>query len=225
MSIIDLFDRGCAIRSEGDYLISWDQRHTCRDAQVSTYQVANGLRWLGVESNAKAAVLAGNDPLAWPCVLSIWRAVMVWVPLNPRNPPKENAGLVETFDGEVLLFQRAFAATVADIRARCPELRLICLDSPFAGALELEAWRAQQPCGNPAVEPGPPTPSRPARSCVVATGLRLGSGHGPTVEPSPRRDPRWASRQFAATPGTPSEGESAGPPVPSRRAPSFLEAT
>lgn len=92
MSIIDLFDRGCAIRSEGDYLISWDQRHTCRDAQVSTYQVANGLRWLGVESNAKAAVLAGNDPLAWPCVLSIWRAVMVWVPLKSTEPAEGERG-------------------------------------------------------------------------------------------------------------------------------------
>lgn len=156
MSIIDLFDRGCTMKPDGNYVVSSAVRVRYRDAQVFTYQVAHGLRALGCSEDTKVAVLAGNDPVAWLCVLSIWRAGMAWVPLNPRNGIEESARLLDSFDCEVLFFQKAFAAGIESVRARCPKLkRLVCIDGVSQGALELEAWRAQQSRADPGVEPAP----------------------------------------------------------------------
>ena len=145
MAIIDFFDRGCGIDPDGDYLIFGDQRTTYRDAQLFTNRVANGLIALGCRKEAKAAVWSANDPVGWLCTLSIWRAGMAWMPINPRNGAEENAYVLDTFDCEVLFFQSAFAAQVTALRPQLKKVRhFICIDGEAPDALALPQWGAQQ---------------------------------------------------------------------------------
>ncbi|MCC6192940.1 MAG: long-chain fatty acid--CoA ligase [Burkholderiales bacterium] len=154
MSTIDFLDRGCSIHPDGDYLVFGGQRTTYRDAQRYTYRVANGLRGLGCGKEAKAAVWSANDPIGWLCTLSIWRAGMAWMPINPRNGTQENGYVLDAFDCEVLFFQSAFAAQVAALRPQLKKLRhFICIDGEAADALSLPRWAAEQPETRPDVSP------------------------------------------------------------------------
>lgn len=152
MAIIDFFDRGCAANPDGDYLVFGEQRTTYREAQRFTYRVANGLLALGCRKEAKAAVWSANDPLGWLCTLSIWRAGMAWMPINPRNGTEENGYVLDAFDCEVLFFQSAFASQVAALRPQLKKLRhFICIDGEAPDALSLTAWAAGQPETRPEV--------------------------------------------------------------------------
>jgi len=153
MAIIDYFDRGCRIAPESDYLIFGEQRFTYREAQRFSYRVANGLSALGCKKGTNAAVWAGNDAVGWLCTLSIWRAGLTWVPINPRNSAEENGYILDAFDCEVLFFQQRFSEVVASLRPKLPKIRqYICIDGAGEGVLSLDRWMADQPDFPPVVK-------------------------------------------------------------------------
>lgn len=172
MAIIDFFDRGCSINPESDYLIFGEQRTTYGQAQRFTYRVANGLLALGCQKETKAAVWSANDPLGWLCTLSIWRAGMAWMPINPRNGAEENGYVLDAFDCEVLFFQSAFAAQVDALRPRLAKVRhFICIDGEAADALSLPQWSASQ------------AETRPEVSCANDDVCAMMSTGGTTGQP------------------------------------------
>ena len=156
MAIIDYLDRGYSINPNGDYLIYGNRRYAYRDSVSFTYRIANGLLSLGCDKETKAAVWAANDPVGWLCTLSIWRAGMTWVPVNPRNSNEENGFILDAFDCKVLFFQAAFAPHIAAIRTQIPNVsHFICIDGEVAasitGAFPLDDWMRKQPEIPPAV--------------------------------------------------------------------------
>lgn len=155
MATIDFFDRGCCINPNGDYLVFGDQRITYREAQKFTHRVANGLLALGCTKESKAAVWALNDPVGWLCTLSIWRAGMSWVPINPRNSLEDNRYVLDTFDCEVLFFQSSLTPQISALRPKLPKVRhLICIDGEAFDAFGLKSWVDSQPEGLCEVLPG-----------------------------------------------------------------------
>lgn len=153
MAIIDYFDRGCRIAPDSDYLIFGEQRFTYREAQRFSYRVANGLLALGCRKGTHAAVWASNDAVGWLCTLSIWRAGLTWVPINPRNSAEENGYILDAFDCEVLFFQQRFSEVVASLRPKLPKVsQYICIDGEWEGVLSLDRWIADKPELPPVVE-------------------------------------------------------------------------
>ncbi|MGK5079170.1 AMP-binding protein [Janthinobacterium sp. HLX7-2] len=146
MAMIDFFDRGCLLNRNGAAYIMDGQTWTFDETYGLTCQIAHGLVDAGLTRETKGAVLAGNDPVAWMCVLGIWRAGLAWVPLNPRSAAEESASLLQNFDAEVLFFQRAFAPVVEALRAACPQIRhFICIDGDAPGCISLNTWLADKP--------------------------------------------------------------------------------
>ncbi|MES2260925.1 MAG: AMP-binding protein [Pseudomonadota bacterium] len=155
MALIDFFDRGRLLNRQGAAFIMDDQRWSYDEAYALTCQVAQGLLAAGLARPAKGAVLAGNHPLAWMCVLGMWRAGIAWVPMNPRSAMDEHIGLLQNFDAEVLFFQLAFAPAIESIRAACPQvIHFVCIDGSVPGCESLDAWRERQPCTPPEVDVG-----------------------------------------------------------------------
>jgi len=157
MTTIHLFDHGAKINPNADYLIFGEQHISYQQAQQFTYQVANGLRSLGYQKNDRGAVWAANDPFAWLATLSLWRASMTWVPVNPRNTAEENGDLLDAFDCDVLFFQAAFAASIKQVLPRLSKIRhFICIDGEappgLPKTLSLEAWRSTQEQTPPPLE-------------------------------------------------------------------------
>jgi acyl-CoA synthetase (AMP-forming)/AMP-acid ligase II len=152
MAIIDFFDRGRSLNPRGTAFVMDGQRWSFQESYDVTCQVAQALVADGTRKGSHGAVLAGNHPQAWMCVLGLWRAGLAWVPLNPRSGADESVELVNGFDVEVLFFQKAYAAVVAQLQAACPGLRkLVCIDGQVEGALSLPTWIAAQPATPPRV--------------------------------------------------------------------------
>lgn len=152
MAIIDFFDRGYLLNRNGVAYVKEGQEWTFEETYGITCQIAQALIAEGFVKETKGAVLAANDPLAWMCVLGIWRAGLAWVPLNPRSPVVETIDLLVNFDAEVLFFQSMFAPAIDEIRAACPQIKqFICIDDDKSGDHSLKPWMGQYPKTPPAV--------------------------------------------------------------------------
>jgi acyl-CoA synthetase (AMP-forming)/AMP-acid ligase II len=150
MSLISFFDRGYSLGADRVAYVKDSDSWTFGRARDVTLRVANGLIAEGVDVGTKCAVLSGNDPKAWLCVLSLWRARLAWVPLNPRSPLADHIHLVNGFDVEVLFFEKAFAPLVDHIVAASPKLKLLfCLDGETQEARSLDTWMAAQAVTEP----------------------------------------------------------------------------
>lgn len=134
MSVIDLFDRGWRANPDGVAYIADDRSYGFDEVGRLSCRIANALVALGLPKETKGAVLAGNDPISWTCVLGIWRAGLAWVPVNPRNSIEANIGTLDRFDCEVLFFQAAFAPMIERLKAELPKIKhWICVE-------ELDTW-------------------------------------------------------------------------------------
>lgn len=150
MPLFSLFDRGASLGRDRVAYVRGATEITFGAAQDQSNRIAHALIAEGLPRGAQCAVLSDNDPASWLCVLAIWRAAHVWVPLNPRSPVAEHVHLIGGFDVELLFFKRMFAPVVEEIRRQCPMLkRLICIDDEIEGASALAQLVAAQPARNP----------------------------------------------------------------------------
>lgn len=152
MAIIDFFDRGWRSNPHGAAYIQDGEVTTFTDAGEMSCRIANALLARGFKSATKGAVWAVNDVTAWLCALGLWRANQCWIPVGARNAPEENRYVLDTFDCEILFFQREFAETIATLRPQLPQIRLwICVDGDVEGAESLETFIENQPSTDPRV--------------------------------------------------------------------------
>src|SRR5512135_3601080 len=123
MDLIRLFDHGAALDPERACFVEGERRTSYRETKALTERVARKLQSLGIARDRKVGVLSINSGDAFSCVLGALRAGAVWVPLNPRSTPAEQAYVLEAFDVEVLVFHSLFAPLVDALR---PKLSRIC---------------------------------------------------------------------------------------------------
>src|SRR5436309_4633794 len=111
------------------------------DVQRLSYRIARGLANSGITPGEKVAILSGNDPIAFACIFGISRAGAVWCPINPRNEAAENRELLDLIDCTCLIFQKAFAPLVEQIRYDLHKLTtLICLDAHVPFTMPFDQW-------------------------------------------------------------------------------------
>ncbi|MFE9322484.1 AMP-binding protein [Nocardia sp. NPDC052278] len=136
MAITDFFDRGWRAGPDRVAFVADDRSYTYREIGELSCRIGNALLDIGIESETKGAVLAPNDPVAWACVLGIWRAGMAWVPVNPANPPEETERLLEGFDCEILFCHTQLLPIVEQLRPKLPQLRRVVALGDNAAATE-----------------------------------------------------------------------------------------
>jgi acyl-CoA synthetase (AMP-forming)/AMP-acid ligase II len=156
MAVIDMFDRGWRCNPDGVAYIAGEREYRYGEVGRLSCRIAHALLDLGLPKETKGAVLAANDPIAWTCVLGLWRAGFAWLPVNARNSPQDNIGILDRFDCEVLFFQAAFAPVIAAMRAALPRVKhWICLESPTGDCPSLDEWTAIYDDTAPAVDYAP----------------------------------------------------------------------
>jgi acyl-CoA synthetase (AMP-forming)/AMP-acid ligase II len=142
LSLIDLFDNGVEIDPSRPCLVCGDESVSYREAQRSSYVIADALRRAGVTPGARVAVLAHNA--AWPfqCVLGALRAGCTWVPVNARNAAPETVQVLSRTDTDVLFYGSTFEPSIDELLAKCPRISLaICIDGEGAKKRpSLEKW-------------------------------------------------------------------------------------
>lgn len=153
MAIIDFFDRGWRINPQGAAYIQDERSFSFQEIGELSCRLGNALVARGFAKGAKGAVWADNDVTAWACALGLWRAGMVYIPINGRSLPDENQYLLDFFDCEVLFFQHRFAQMVDALRPRLPKVRRwVCIDGDLSWAPALAEWCEGEPSTPPAVE-------------------------------------------------------------------------
>jgi acyl-CoA synthetase (AMP-forming)/AMP-acid ligase II len=140
VAIIDFFDRGWRINPCGAAYRCGNTSWTFDEAGVLSCRVANALIATGVRTGTKAAVLSPNDPLAWICVLGIWRAGGAWVPVNPNHPAEDNLVLLDRFDVEILFYAPSVADQVERMRSRLPGVKTWVALGEGTGDQALTDW-------------------------------------------------------------------------------------
>lgn len=141
MRIIDFFDRGWRISPNRAAYIMDGRSYSYNEIGELSCRIANKLLEIKLPGNAKGAVWANNDPIAWTCTLGLWRAGVAWIPINPRNSAEDNTYILDSFDCEVMFFQEAFAPVITAIRQRLPKIRhWICIDAELPDASSLDNW-------------------------------------------------------------------------------------
>ena len=142
MRMIDYFDRGARIARDKPCLVTDDATRTYGAVRARSNRIGNGLIRDGFAAGAHGAVLSGNDPRAFECILGILRADGVWVMANHRAGEDENAYLLDLLDVDTVFVHSEVADRIARFRRDCPNIRrYIALDRPFAEAdAYLEDW-------------------------------------------------------------------------------------
>ncbi|MFD4603811.1 class I adenylate-forming enzyme family protein [Streptomyces sp. NPDC058464] len=146
MAVTDFFDRGWRADPDGVAFVAGERSYTYREIGEISCRVANALLERDIPPETKGAVLAGNDPVAWACVLGMWRAGLAWVPVNPANPPEEIHRLLEGFDCEVLFCHEQFLPLVGKLRPELEQLSTVVslgadpVMASTAGAITLEEF-------------------------------------------------------------------------------------
>jgi fatty-acyl-CoA synthase len=146
MRLSDYLDKGASLHPSGAPAFTMDgQARSYAEVQRLSWSVGRALARSGIGPGDKVAILSGNDPVAFCCLLGISRAGAVWCPVNPRNEAAENRELLGGFDCRALIFAPPFAALVAKIAPELPALTtLVCLGEAAAGAVPgaigLNAW-------------------------------------------------------------------------------------
>jgi acyl-CoA synthetase (AMP-forming)/AMP-acid ligase II len=144
MAIIDFFDRGWRSDPQAVAYRMSDEAWTYEDAGRMSCRIANALLAAGLQRESKVAVLSPNAPIAWICVLGLWRAGGAWVPLNPGNSMQENATMMRRFDVEVLFFDPSMRSQVEEIVELGLDLKLVALDT-CDGFTALQHWVGEHP--------------------------------------------------------------------------------
>lgn len=153
MAVIDFFDKGWAINPKGAAFVMDDTVWTFDEARKLSCRIANALLATKQPKETKVAVWSLNDPVAWICVLGIWRAGMTWVPINPRSSLQDNAHILSAFDCQILFFQKEFADLVASFANEAPKLEYaICLEEGVKDAPSLDELVSSQTSTPPAID-------------------------------------------------------------------------
>ena len=135
MRMIDYFDRGARIAHDKSCLVTDGGTSSYAQVRARSHRIGNGLIADGFAPGAHGAVLSGNDPRAFECILGILRADGVWVMANNRASEDENAYLLDLLDVDTLFVHSEVADRIARFRRDCPNIRrYIALDRPFPEA-------------------------------------------------------------------------------------------
>lgn len=140
MGVSSLFQRGATLYPERDCLIDGPVRRTYREVDASSNAIAAQLQRAGF-GRAHCAVYSGNSALAFECILGIFRAGAVFVPVNSKNHIADNAGLIANFDVDVLFYDQRFSAEVEIVREKCPRIgTFICMNGNGPLGQALNEW-------------------------------------------------------------------------------------
>src|ERR1700728_3340277 len=104
------------------------RQRTWREIGERVSRMAGGLRSVGVAAGDRVAVLSLNSDRYLELYLAIAWAGAVIVPLNIRSSPLEIEDAMRECRANVLVVDKAFAATGAELAKALPGLKLVYAD-------------------------------------------------------------------------------------------------
>ncbi len=129
MRTIDYFDRSAQRCPDRAALVDGELRLSYAELQAQTHRLASALEAEGLARGEPAAILSPNHASVLVCLLGLWRAGAVWIPVNTRNALDANIAYLNYVRAAWLFYHSSHAADARAIQLQVPSMRrLICLD-------------------------------------------------------------------------------------------------
>jgi acyl-CoA synthetase (AMP-forming)/AMP-acid ligase II len=145
-----------------------------RDLEVKANQLAHALLGLGLQKQAKVAMLSRNRPEYGIVFFGTSRTGYVLVNVSVLYAPDELSFVLDKADAEVLIFEDIFAEKVRAVRASLPKLKhLIVIGDGKTEATPFASFIAGKPVDEPKVEISERDPF-----CMTYTGGTTGRPKG-----------------------------------------------
>jgi non-ribosomal peptide synthetase component F len=109
-----------------------EERLSYGELEVLSNQLARALRERGCTRGDRVALLVPKSPLAVVCILGIYKADCVYVPLDPETPAKSLARIISLAESHCLLASASLAPRVRELLSQpgLPALRIGWLGAP-----------------------------------------------------------------------------------------------
>jgi acyl-CoA synthetase (AMP-forming)/AMP-acid ligase II len=140
--MFDYFRKGLSLAPDRPAFISKETTLTHRQADALSLRIASAMQATQSPDDCRAAVLCPNDPIAFACILGIFRCGAAWLPVNVRNPVEVNVALMRTTECSILFFHSSLRDQAQVMREQVSTIRqAVCIDQPDpAGAPSLEQF-------------------------------------------------------------------------------------
>ncbi|MGU3496138.1 class I adenylate-forming enzyme family protein [Xanthobacteraceae bacterium A53D] len=145
MGVTELFERGADLYAARPCLIDAGGSRTYAEVRQRRDFIASALIRAGLKRNERCSVYAANSSNAFECILAIYKAGGVFVPLNPRHHVSENAYTVDQCEVTTIFHDSALASEVRALRDCASARRTLCIDGDCEGSDSLEAWMGAEP--------------------------------------------------------------------------------
>ena len=148
-----------------------------KDAVSMSHRIAAKIQAMGIEPGTRVAFLSPNDWRGLIFMYGLWRAGMVLVPVNVRNSPVLNAGILRQHKPTSMVHHSQVGTLAAHVRAQLHALSpWCCLDQQDGEIPSLMDWMA--PTGSIAKElPNDPLAPWTLYSTSGTTGSSKGVLH------------------------------------------------
>ncbi len=129
MRTIDYFDRAAEHCPDRPALIDGSGGQSYAEVANLTRRLAGAMQANGMAAQDRVAIYAPNSASVLICLLSLWRARGVWIPVNARNALAANIDYLKYVRAGWLFYHSVYAADAERIAEAVPSLtHLICLD-------------------------------------------------------------------------------------------------
>ncbi len=108
MCIVELFERNVFAAPDALAISSENRQLTYRELNFTADRIAEGLAEAGVGAGSLVGVLVDRSPEMVACLLGIWKAGGVYVPLDPATPADRVAFILEDAAPRFALTQERF---------------------------------------------------------------------------------------------------------------------
>jgi acyl-CoA synthetase (AMP-forming)/AMP-acid ligase II len=141
MGVNKLFERGLTLYPDRTCLKDAHSERSYAAVDQRRRRIASALFADGFNAGERCAVYSPNCVTAFECVLGIYCAGGVFVPLNPKNPASDAIYVIELCEITTIFFHSSLSKDIEAIRKTCPGVvRTICLDGGVPGVGPLDQW-------------------------------------------------------------------------------------
>ena len=129
-SFLPSIDRACRDFRDDVCAVFGNESYTYGEVDELSGRIASALAARGFEPGMKGAVYSLNSAVAFIAAVGLLRAGGIWIPVNPRNSPRDNVEILIQFGCEAIFFQDAFREPIAEAVEGLGDLRAtVSLDS------------------------------------------------------------------------------------------------
>lgn len=178
MRNIDYFDKSADLYPGRAVLIDGATRITYAEMRALTHRFARAMAASGAGRQEPAAIMSPNHGSVLTCLLGLWRAGAVWIPVNTRNALDANIAYLTYVRAAWLFYHSSYAEDAAKVKAAVPSIRrMVCLDRPDTEHLSLDAFLAGGGGGD-FEDRGDPVGDPEELVAIIATGGTTGPAKG-----------------------------------------------